>query len=66
MMHDQCLHNNYTPRLQTCIVMYGSLERNMEDFFGIEWKEILSMEYGKIIFHSIPYRSCMVASHVAF
>ena len=30
----------------------------MEDFsYGmeIEWKKITSMEYGKIIFHSIPY-----------
>ena len=23
--------------------------------FSMEWKKILSMEYGKIVFHSIPY-----------
>ena len=30
----------------------------MEDFrYGLEmeWKKIASMEYGKIVFHSIPY-----------
>ena len=25
--------------------------------FGMEWKKIASMEYGKIVFHSIPYHA---------
>ena len=32
----------------------------MEDFWygmEMEWKKIASMEYGKIIFHSIPYHA---------
>ena len=32
----------------------------MEDFwYGMEmkWKKIASMEYGKIVFHSIPYHA---------
>ena len=32
----------------------------MEDFnYGMkmEWKKIVSMEYGKIVFHSIPYHA---------
>ena len=40
---------------------YGSMEWNMEDnfsmeskIFSMEWKKIASMEYGKIVFHSIP------------
>ena len=46
---------------------YGSMEWNMEEnfrmewnmewkIFGMEWKwkKIASMEYGKIVFHSIP------------
>ena len=39
-----------------------SMEWNMEEnfsmewkIFGMEWKKIASMEYGKIVFHSIPY-----------
>ena len=33
-----------------------SMEWNMEwKIFGMEWKKIASMEYGKIVFHSIPY-----------
>ena len=35
-----------------------STEWNMEwKIFGMEWKKIASMEYGKIIFHSIPYHA---------
>ena len=32
----------------------------MEDFWygmEIEWKKFASMEYGKIVFHSIPYHA---------
>ena len=38
---------------------YG-MEYGMEDFqYGMEmeWKKIACMEYGKIIFHSIPYHA---------
>ena len=38
---------------------YG-MEYGMEDFrYGMEmeWKKIASMEYGKIVFHSIPYHA---------
>ena len=34
----------------------------MEDFWygmEMEWKKIASMEYGKIIFHSIPYHALL-------
>ena len=38
-----------------------SMEWNMEEnfsmewkIFGMEWKKIASMKYGKIVFHSIP------------
>ena len=35
-----------------------SMEWNMEwKIFSMEWKKIVSMEYGKIIFHSIPYHA---------
>ena len=45
---------------------YGSIEQNMEENFSLEWnmewkilsmewKKITGMEYGKIIFHSIPF-----------
>ena len=41
-----------------------SMEWNMEEnfsmewkIFGMEWKKIASMEYGKIVFHSIPYHA---------
>ena len=44
---------------------YGSIEWNMEEnfcmewkIFGMEWKKIASMEYGKIVFLSIPYHAC--------
>ena len=33
---------------------YKSMEWNMEETFSMEWKKIASMEYGKIVFHSIP------------
>ena len=44
---------------------YGSMEWNMEEnftmewnmewkIFGMEWKKIASMEYGKTVSHSIP------------
>ena len=35
----------------------------MEDFWygmEMEWKKIASMEYGKIVFHSIPYHALLV------
>ena len=31
-----------------------SMEWNMEENFSVEWKKIASMEYSKIVFHSIP------------
>ena len=37
----------------------------MEDFwYGVEmeWKKISSIEYGKIVFHSIPYHALQPAS----
>ena len=40
---------------------YG-MEYGMEDFqYGMEmeWKKIASMEYGKIVFHSIPYHALL-------
>ena len=43
---------------------YGSMEWNMEKnfsmewkIFGMEWKKITSMEYGKIVFHFMPCSS---------
>ena len=34
------------------------MEYGMEDFcYGMEWKKIGSMEYGNIVFHSIPYHA---------
>ena len=39
------------------------MEYGMEDFrYGMEmeWKKIASMEYGKIVFHSIPYLALIV------
>ena len=42
-----------------------SMEWNMEwKIFGMEWKKIASMEYGKIVFHSIPFHALPhTASH---
>ena len=40
----------------------------MEDFWygmEMEWKKIASMEYGKIVFHSIPYHALMVNAFLA-
>ena len=40
-----------------------SMEWNMEwKIFSMEWKKIASMEYGKIVFHSIP---CLVTRPIA-
>ena len=39
---------------------YGSMEWNMEETFSMEWKKIASMEYGKIVFHSIPYHALLI------
>ena len=39
------------------IPWYGSIEWNMEENFSMEWKKIARMEYGKIVFHSIPYHA---------
>ena len=37
-----------------------SMEWNMEwKIFRMEWKKIASMEYGKIVFHSIPYHALL-------
>ena len=46
---------------------YG-MEYGMEDFWygmEMEWKKIAIMEYGKIVFHSIPYHA-LTASMVFF
>ena len=51
---------------------HGSMEWNMEEnfsmewnmewkIFGMEWKKIASMEYGKIVFHSNPYHALLVS-----
>ena len=44
----------------------GSMEWNMEEnfsmerkIFGMEWKKITNMEYGKIVFYSIPYHALL-------
>ena len=53
------------------VLSYGSMEWNMEENFSMqwnmewkilsmEWKKIASMEYGKIVFHSIPYHALYV------
>ena len=37
----------------------------MEDsWYGMEmeWKKIAGMEYGKIVFHSIPYQALLIVS----
>ena len=42
---------------------YGrKFQYGMEDFWygmEMEWKKIVSMEYGKIVFHSIPYHALL-------
>ena len=62
----RCKAAKYTLNyFQSKIFLYGSMEWNMEEnfsmewnmewkIFGMEWKKIASMEYGKIVFHSIP------------
>ena len=53
---------------------YGRMEWNMEEnfsmewntewmIFGTEWKKIASMEYEKIIFHSIPYYALFIGTN---
>ena len=42
---------------------YGSIEWNMEENFSLEWKKIASLEYEKIIFHSIPCPVCIITLH---
>ena len=46
---------------------YVSIEWNMEENFSMEWnmewKKIARMEYGKIVFHSIP---CPGKKNIAF
>ena len=46
------------------------MEWNMEEnfsmewkIFGMEWKKIASMEYGKIVFHSILCPACCHNKH---
>ena len=29
----------------------------------MEWKKIASMEYGEIVFHSIPYHALVIGKH---
>ena len=41
----------------------------MEDFWygmEMEWKKIASMEYGKIVFHSIPYHALKLTTQVNY
>ena len=43
------------------------MEYGMEDFWygmEMEWKKIASMEYGKIVFHSIPYHALVKKERV--
>ena len=41
-----------------------SMEWNMEwKIFGKEWKKIASMEYGKIVFHSIQYHALLAVQN---
>ena len=41
-----------------------SMEWNMEwKIFGMEWKKITSMEYGKIVFHSNPHHALAARRH---
>ena len=49
------------------------MEWNMEENFSMEWKifsmewkwkKIASMEYGKIVFHSIPYHALVKTGEV--
>ena len=35
-------------------VFFFGMGWNMEENFSMEWKKISSMEYGKIIFHTMP------------
>ena len=45
-----------------------SMEWNMEENFSMEWnmewKKIASMEYGKIVFHSIPYHALIATTAI--
>ena len=46
-----------------------SMEYGMEDFrYGMEmeWAKIASMEYGKIVFHSISYHALMLGLKPGF
>ena len=36
----------------------------MEENFSMEWKKIASMEYGKIVFHSIPYHALFLVKEL--
>ena len=49
---------------------YGSMEWNMEENFSMEWsmewKKIARMEYGKIVFHSIPYQALARKTELLF
>ena len=42
---------------------YYGMNYGMEDFWygmEMEWKKIARMEYGKIVFHSIPYHALII------
>ena len=41
------------------LLWYGSIEWNMEENFSMEWKKIVSMERGKIVFHFFPYHTLL-------
>ena len=48
--------------------MEWNMEWIMEDFWygmEMEWKKIASMEYGKIVFHSIPYHALVFTRYIS-
>ena len=48
---------------------YFSMEWKMEwKIFGMEWKwkKIAGMEYGKIVFHSIPYHALAISTDLQY
>ena len=41
--------------------MEWNIEENFSMEWNMEWKKIASTEYGKIVFHSIPYQALIKA-----
>ena len=53
------------------LFLYGSMEWNVEENFRMEWKifsieskKTASMEYGKIVFHSISYHALLTGRYL--